>query len=573
LSFTLDTTVPNAPGLALAYGTGASSNLITSDGTLTLSGVEPGATVEYSIDGGKTWSTNFTAVEGQNNVLVHQTDKAGNVSDNANLSFTLDTTVPNAPGLALAHDTGLSASDLVTKDGTLKLSGVETGATVEYSVDGGNTWSASFTAVEGQNDVLVHQTDKAGNVSANASLSFTLDTTVPEAPGLALAHDTGLNASDLITSNGTLKLSGIEDGATVAYSIDGGKTWSTSFTAVEGQNDVLVHQIDKAGNVSDNANLNFTLDTSTSTPVISTVVDTGNGLQISGTAEAGATVTVTSPSGSPLTIQAGADGKWSVPAPGARLQGSVSASATDVAGNTSGLTSVTIDVEVPIGGTDGSKSSPTVAMTPDGGYVVLWNAGSAGTFFQKYDAAGNAVGDPVNWNQPSSNGGLNWNAAMPCLTVLNNGNIVVTALEADKDACGVYYRVYSPSGDTLLSSGKVNGVETGWQVAGCVTALSNGGFVVTWGDGRDKTYRAYAQVYDKNGVAIGSNILVGQPGAASNAQMGTVAALKDGGFVVNWCVGTGSDVSDVYAQRYDAAGKAVGSIFSPSTSPRPAARR
>ncbi|WP_231636672.1 Ig-like domain-containing protein [Burkholderia sp. MSHR3999] len=56
------------------------------------------------------------------------------------------------------------------------MSGVESGATVEYSIDGGHTWSTSFSAVEGLNDVQVRQTDIAGNTSDPTSFSFTLDT-------------------------------------------------------------------------------------------------------------------------------------------------------------------------------------------------------------------------------------------------------------------------------------------------------------------------------------------------------------------------------------------------------------
>ena len=45
------------------------------------------------MDGGTTWTTSFTAVQGENNVLVRQTDTAGNVSQSTPFSFTLDTAV------------------------------------------------------------------------------------------------------------------------------------------------------------------------------------------------------------------------------------------------------------------------------------------------------------------------------------------------------------------------------------------------------------------------------------------------------------------------------------------------
>ncbi|WP_232464825.1 Ig-like domain-containing protein, partial [Burkholderia ubonensis] len=273
-SFTLDTSAA-APGVALTTDSGSSaSDHITNVGTLNLSGVETGATVEYSIDGGHTWSTSFSATEGLNDIQVRQIDVAGNTSSATSFSFTLDTSAA-APGVALTTDSGSSASDHITNVGTLNLSGVEAGATVEYSIDGGHTWSASFSAVEGVNDVQVRQTDIAGNTSSATSFSFTLDTSAA-APGVALAVDSGSSAVDHITNVGTLNLSGVETGATVEYSTDGGHTWSTSFSATEGVNDVQVRQTDIAGNTSDPTSFSFTLDTSAAAPGVALTTDSGS---------------------------------------------------------------------------------------------------------------------------------------------------------------------------------------------------------------------------------------------------------------------------------------------------------
>ncbi|WP_169806058.1 hypothetical protein, partial [Azohydromonas lata] len=82
------------------------------------------------------------------------------------------------------------ATDHLSKVGTLAVTGVESGATVSYSTNGGTTWSNSFTAAEGLNNLVVRVTDTAGN-HADTAYSFTLDTqvqapgtlVVPEAPG------------------------------------------------------------------------------------------------------------------------------------------------------------------------------------------------------------------------------------------------------------------------------------------------------------------------------------------------------------------------------------------------------
>ncbi len=252
-----DSVAPQKLNVSLADDTGTEGDLITSDGTLNITGTEPGATIEYSTDGGTTWTNSFSPVEGANTVAVRQTDTAGNISDSSSLTFTLDTKV-TAPVVELATDTNVDG-DLITSDGTLNISGIETGATVEYSVDGGTTWSNSFTPVEGANTVAVRQTDTAGSISGSTNISFELDTKVA-APVVELNTDTNVDG-DLITSDGTLNISGTESGATIEYSTDGGKTWTTEFNAVEGENNVSVRQVDQAGNESAQTDLSFTLDT------------------------------------------------------------------------------------------------------------------------------------------------------------------------------------------------------------------------------------------------------------------------------------------------------------------------
>ncbi|MFA0223686.1 VCBS domain-containing protein, partial [Vibrio splendidus] len=195
------------------------------------------------------------------------------------LSVHVDTDI--APlQVSLTHDTGRSTSDLITSDGALTISGQETGATIEYSVDGGHTWSNTFTPQTGSNTVEVRQTDTAGNISTSSSLTFTLDNTAT-APSVSLTSDSGGSSSDKITNVGDLSVGGIEQGATVEYSIDNGVHWSTQFTPAEGKNNVQVRQTDVAGNVSPSTSLSYTLDTQIDIRVNSAQVDQhGQGMMV-----------------------------------------------------------------------------------------------------------------------------------------------------------------------------------------------------------------------------------------------------------------------------------------------------
>lgn len=335
IEFVLDTQV-DAPVLSLTNDTGVSgSDGITKDATLTLNGVEDGATVEYSVDGEEWTSTLPTFVDGLVKVYARQTDIAGNHSDPSIVEFTLDTQV-STPSIALVNDSGLD-DDGITNNGTFLVSGTEVDATVEYSIDG-TTWTTSLpTATEGANSISVRQTDLAGNVSAASLVKFILDTQAPTAPVVTLSNDTGSSSTDNISKVGTLNVSGLEAGAKVEYSVDGGASWTNSFSATEGGNSVDVRQSDVAGNTSVLGHLNFVLDTTAQSPKIANAQLNGKSstVTLSGTAEAGSLVSVFDFTANKAvgTVVADANGGWSLTS--AKVTGihNFGISMTDLAGN------------------------------------------------------------------------------------------------------------------------------------------------------------------------------------------------------------------------------------------------
>jgi hypothetical protein len=342
------TVQPVAPEVALANDTGSASNdKLTNVGTLVVSGLAPGASVEYSVDSGLTWGDSFTAAEGLNTVLVRQT-----VDDNSSAAtmfeFILDTTLPKPPRVDLAQDTGSSPSDHITRVGAIVVTNVEPNAHVEYSFDGGATWADNFDPVEGANSVKARQTDLAGNISDAALLSYLLDTAPPAAPSLALANDTGASSTDLLTNDGTLAVSGLEADAAVEYSLDGA-AWSNVFAAVEGLNTVFARQIDLAGNASDAMAMAFTLDSMKPTsPSVALMQDTGssNGDQITNVGELDLTGIEAE-----ATVEFSADNgaTWTASFTAVEGANSVSVRQTDAAGNVSDATtfSFTLDTTAP----------------------------------------------------------------------------------------------------------------------------------------------------------------------------------------------------------------------------------
>jgi len=110
---------------------------------------------------------------------------------------------------------------------------------------------------------------------------------------------------------------------------------------------------------------------------------------------------------------------------------------------------------------------------------------------------------------------------------------------------------------------QVNSYTSSNQSAPTITALSDGGFVVAWhSDGQDGNgYGIYAQRYDSSGNAAGGEFQVNTY-TNIDQQYPTITALSDGGFVVSWQSWEQDGQNyGIYAQRYDASGVTDGVVL------------
>ena len=196
-----------------------------------ISGVWPLATVQYSSDGGKTWSESFQAQEGSNSLMVRQVDVLGQASQPTNpINFELDTTAPEVPRAVV--DQAVTTAMMFVND----------------AQDTPDDTDAPLRTSSGQVSLL-------GGVSPSSEPpDFVVDNEAPDASQVVLddvSTVTSDNAEPVArTSTGKLSFTDVEEGARLEFSIDGGKTWTDSFEAEPGLNQVQVRQIDVAGNVS-----------------------------------------------------------------------------------------------------------------------------------------------------------------------------------------------------------------------------------------------------------------------------------------------------------------------------------
>ena len=175
----VDPVVPTAPTLNLLVDSGVADDLITNDGSYSIGGVEPGATVEYSTDG-TTWSTTPpVAVEGSNTILVRQTDVAGNTSPSSSLTFTLDTTANITVSLDDVNSANVANAPI---SGT---SDVGPGRTVTLTITDANGNTVTTTAITGTDGSYSTTADLSGLADGN----LVVTASVTDAAGNSWTYD------------------------------------------------------------------------------------------------------------------------------------------------------------------------------------------------------------------------------------------------------------------------------------------------------------------------------------------------------------------------------------------------
>lgn len=92
---------------------------------------------------------------------------------------------------------------------------------------------------------------------------------------------------------------------------------------------------------------------------------------------------------------------------------------------------------------DGDESRQSICALDDGGFVIAWytdNHGSSldGTYLQRYDAQGHAIG-------PEMKAGPGSFVGAPQVSALSDGGFVLTYLATDGNFSGVFQKIFSPT--------------------------------------------------------------------------------------------------------------------------------
>ncbi|WP_121379599.1 Ig-like domain-containing protein, partial [Pseudomonas aeruginosa] len=375
----------------------------------TLSGTaEPGATVtltdgngnpigQVTADGSGNWSfTPGTPLANGTVVNATASDPTGNTS--APASTTVDSVAPAAP--VVNPSNGAEISGTAEPGATVTLTDGSGNPIGQVTADGSGNWSFTpSTPLADGTVVNATATDPAGNTGGQGST--TVDAIAPATPTVNLSN--GSNLSGTAEPGSTVILTDGNGNPIAEVTADGSGNWTyTPSTPIANGTVVNVVAQDAAGNSSPPA----TVTVDSSAPP-APVINPSNGVVISGTAEAGATVTLTDAGGNPIgQVTADGSGNWSF-TPGTPLANGtvIVATATDPTGNTGPQAATTVDSVAPAAPVVNPSNGTTISGTAEAGAKVILTDGS-----------GNPIG------QTTADGSGNW--TFTPATPLANGTVV-----------------------------------------------------------------------------------------------------------------------------------------------------
>lgn len=491
-SVVVDTTAPTQPSISsiiddIGPNTGPiGSNQPTNDARPTLNGItEAYARVDIydngsfvtsvTADGSGNWSyTPTTALaQGTHSFTITATDSAGNTSGiSSAAAIVVDTVAPSIPtGLAVnANGTALTGVAEPNSTVIITSSGGTVLGTATANASGNFTFTLNPPQISGQT-LMVSAQDAAGNIgtAGNVLAPFT---GVPPAPVIASVLDDvgtimgpvapGKTTNDTLpTLSGTAQANAVinlyNNGVLMGFTTaDGNGIWSfTPSGALSEGNHTFTATATNANGASGLSG-SFSVIVDTTPPTAPTILISADGGTVSGVAEAGSTVTISLPGGTSVTAIANSSGVYSVNLPVRQIEGqSLSATATDAAGNTSSPTSALAPV-LPLLAEDNITSLPlqtdvTVSTEhqSDYGFLLVNALGNVANVLGNDTAS-------VNFSIASGGSGsitINAAATGVVLSLLNTLEVVIQRFDTALNAWVTVVDTGKPDFASLLTLG------------------------------------------------------------------------------------------------------------------------
>jgi uncharacterized delta-60 repeat protein len=533
----IDTIAPATLSLTLNTDTGISSiDGYTSNGLVDVTGIEVGNTWKYSIDGGTTWidgvGSSFILPDdtyGINDIQVKQIDASGNevitseIKGNALSTVKLDG-ITTAGQEEFPQITTLSDGSYVVTWSGIDTNGNYSIYVQKFNADGSITGNNPVT-LEG----IPTGYDVGSQITALANGEYAVTWTgyTPDWSTTSI-YVQKFNSNGTITGNNPVSLDGIPTGndsdSKITTLSDGSCVVTWQGIDINGSNSIFVQKFNANGTITGN------------NPVTLEGIPTGQ--------DSNSQITILS-NGSYVVTWYGTDTNG---------DNSIFVQKFNADGTITGNNPVTLS-----GNPTVNDQAPQITSLLNGEYVVTWHAytpdwSTSSVYVQKFNANGTIIGNnPVTLEGIPT--GQNSNSQ---ITTLSDGNYVVTWYGIDTNGSNsIFVQKFNADGTiTGNTPAKLDGIPSGQDYNPQITTLSDGSYVVTWhGQDTNGDSSIFVQKFNVDGTITGNNPvkLEGIPTGTDEAAQ--ITALANGGYVVTWS-GYTLDWSDtsIFVQQFDAKG-------------------
>ncbi|MGV3274772.1 Ig-like domain-containing protein, partial [Staphylococcus sp. 11261D007BR] len=335
-------------------------------------------------------------------------DSAGNESEQSTTTVE-DLTAPEPPVIASVNstDTTINGTAEPGSKVSLTIDGETIGDAVEADQNGAFTFDIPNT-LNGGEVIKATATDQNNNVSDETTTVVT-DTTQPDVPTINPINSEDRTITGQAEANGTVTIE-LPEGETLEGTADENGNYTIDLPDTvdfKGGETIRASVKDEAGNVSPQTEMIVKDTTPPTTPTLNEI--TSEDTSISGTGEAGSTVTLTFPDGTTATGTVNDEGQYDIAIPeGIDLQGTevISAESRDAAQNVSSNTTTTVkDVTPPaqptidevtsnsieISGTAEPNSKVTIVISD--GTLIETNTNASGQYRENISDIGPFAGN------------------------------------------------------------------------------------------------------------------------------------------------------------------------------------
>ncbi|MEO0091678.1 MAG: T9SS type A sorting domain-containing protein [candidate division WOR-3 bacterium] len=206
------------------------------------------------------------------------------------------------------------------------------------------------------------------------------------------------------------------------------------------------------------------------------------------------------------------------------------------------------------------QAGSCIAINSQNEFIIVWSDKremNTDIYYQKYNHLGNIIGQNIRLND--DNASSHQRCSWICQT--GAGNYIVTWEDERNTSTDIYAVRLDSLGNILCPNFKVNDDFTNQdQFYASVTANFDGDFTIAWTDGRNGNFDIYAQKYSRTGVSVGNNYQVNDDNSNQTQWYPVLASDSIGNIIIVW-IDYRNNNPDIYGQLYDYLGNPLGNNF------------